>query len=63
MQIEHRLLSEIRPYPGNPRVNDAAVDAVVASMKEFGFLQPVVIDSEGVIIVGLKKRLALTPCF
>ena len=42
MKIEFRPLSEIRPYDRNPRVNDAAVDAVAASLREFGFRQPLV---------------------
>jgi site-specific DNA-methyltransferase (adenine-specific) len=52
MQIDMRAISSIRPYENNPRVNDAAVDAVAASIKEFGFRQPIVVDEEGVIIVG-----------
>jgi len=52
MKIEQRNIDDIRPYPGNPRVNDAAVEAVAASLKEFGWRQPVVIDRDGVIIVG-----------
>ncbi len=52
MKIEMRNLSDIKPYPGNPRLNDDAVDAVAASLKEFGFRQPIVVDSEGVIICG-----------
>ena len=31
MKIEQRKLSDIRPYPGNPHQNDAAVDAVALS--------------------------------
>lgn len=52
MKIELRPLSEIHPYPNNPRHNDGAVDAVMASIREFGFRQPIVVDSAGVIIVG-----------
>ena len=52
MKIELRKLSAIRPYPGNPRLNDHAVAAVAASIREFGFRQPIVVDIEGVIIVG-----------
>ncbi len=52
MKIELWSLSRIKPYAKNPRVNDAAVDAVAASIKEFGFRQPIVVDGEGVIIVG-----------
>jgi DNA modification methylase len=52
MKVELRKLEAVRPYPQNPRVNNAAVDAVVASLREFGFRQPIVVDVEGVIIVG-----------
>ena len=52
MQITLRPPSDIRPYPGNPRVNDSAVDAVAKSLQEFGFRQPLVVDSEDFIIVG-----------
>ena len=52
MKIEHRKLDEIRPYKNNPRVNNQAVDAVARSLEEFGFRQPLVIDENGVIVVG-----------
>ena len=68
MQIEIRPIDQIKPYPGNPRINDDAVEAVAASLKEFGFRQPIVVDAEGVIIVGhtrykaaLKLGLAKVP--
>ena len=47
-----RKIDDIRPYERNPRINDQAVDAVAASMAEFGFRQPIVVDEDGVIIVG-----------
>jgi hypothetical protein len=31
MQIELRPIAQIKPYPGNTRQNDEAVDAVAAS--------------------------------
>jgi len=52
MQIELRPIASIRPYENNPRINDQAVDAVAASIREFGFRQPIVIDAQGVIIIG-----------
>ena len=51
-KVEWCDLSKIRPYPNNPRINDDAVDAVAASIREFGFRQPIVVDVEGVIICG-----------
>lgn len=58
MKTELRPLSEIKPYENNPRQNDGAVDAVAASLKEFGFRQPIVIDDDGVIIAGHTRYKA-----
>jgi len=58
MKVELRKLSEVTPYEGNPRQNDAAVDAVVASIREFGFRQPIVVDAEGVIVCGHTRYKA-----
>jgi DNA modification methylase len=52
MKIELRSITDIKPYPNNPRINDDAVDTVAGSIKEFGFRQPIVVDSDGVIICG-----------
>src|SRR6516164_1759101 len=58
MKVEIRKLSEIRPYDNNPRLNDAAVDAVAASIKAFGFRQPIVVDEDDVIVVGHTRYKA-----
>jgi hypothetical protein len=58
MKIELRNLSDLCPYPGNPRLNDDAVDAVAASLREFGFRQHIVVDTDGVIIVGHTRYKA-----
>jgi len=58
MYVEMRLISSIRPYENNPRLNDAAVDAVAASIKEFGFRQPFVVDEDSVIVVGHTRYKA-----
>lgn len=60
MQIETRPLAEIKPYDKNPRVNDAAVDAVAESIRRFGFRQPIVVDAEGVIVCGHTRWKAAT---
>ncbi|MDB5322200.1 MAG: ParB domain protein nuclease [Phycisphaerales bacterium] len=58
MKIEMRPIAQIKPYPQNPRVNDAAVAAVVASLKEFGWRQAIVVDGEDVIVVGHTRHKA-----
>jgi DNA modification methylase len=52
MKIELRNLVDVIPYEKNPRLNDDAVAAVAASIREFGFRQPIVVDADGVIICG-----------
>ncbi len=58
MQIENRPITSIRPYEGNPRINDDAVAAVAESIRQFGFRQPIVVDSEGVIVIGHTRLRA-----
>ena len=58
MKIEWRNVLEIKPYEKNPRLNDQAVEAVAASIREFGFQQPLVVDQAGVIIVGHTRYKA-----
>ncbi len=69
MEIVYKKVSDLKPYKNNPRKNDGAVDAVAASIKEFGFKVPIVIDGNNEIVAGhtrLKaaKKLKLTevPC-
>jgi DNA modification methylase len=58
MLVELRSLDTIKPYPGNPRRNDAAVQAVANSIKAFGWRSPVVVDEDGVILAGHTRYLA-----
>ena len=58
MKIVMRKTSEVKPYERNPRLNDAAVDAVAASIKEFGWRQPIVVDDAGVVIAGHTRLKA-----
>lgn len=58
MAIEMRGVDEITPYPNNPRVNDGAVEAVARSIREYGFRQPIVVDKDGVVIVGHTRLKA-----
>src|SRR4030081_2060945 len=58
MLVELRPITSIRPYENNPRHNDAAVDAVAASIRAFGFRQPIVVDEARVIGVGHTRYKA-----
>jgi ParB-like chromosome segregation protein Spo0J len=58
MQIEQWEIGRVKPYDKNPRRNDKAVEAVAKSIKEFGFRQPIVVDKDGVIVVGHTRYKA-----
>ena len=59
-KVEFRNIEDVKPYERNPRLNDKAVDAVAASLSEFGFRQPIVVDEDGVIIAGHTRWKAAT---
>ncbi len=64
MEVKTVSIDQIKPYENNPRNNDDAVDAVANSIREFGWQQPIVVDTGGVIIAGhtrykAAKRLRL----
>lgn len=58
MEISLLQIDQLIPYARNPRINAQAVDKVAASIKEFGFRQPIVADTENVIIAGHTRLLA-----
>ena len=52
MDVVDLPLERLIPYARNPRKNDSAVATVAASLKEFGWRQPIVVDEEMVILAG-----------
>jgi DNA modification methylase len=69
-QIESLPVSDLIPYARNSRTHsDEQVTQIAASIREFGFTNPVLIDSNGTIIAGhgrvmaaKKVGLAEVPC-
>lgn len=58
MEIVYRKVDELIEYEGNARRNDAGVSKVAESIKEFGFLNPITIDANNVIISGHTRLKA-----
>lgn len=52
-------LDEIKPYTNNPRNNEAAVEAVIASIIQFGFRVPILVDKDNVIVAGHTRFAAV----
>ena len=57
-EIEWMPIGSVKPYDRNPRRNDDAVDAVANSIAEFGFKNPIIVDSDLVIIAGHTRLKA-----
>lgn len=59
MNVQNRKLSELTPYPGNAKKHDEKQIANVAeSIRQYGFVQPIVVDRDDVIIIGHCRALA-----
>lgn len=59
MQLITMKLKDIRPYPNNPRKNDTAVEAVAESIRQCGYVAPIIVDENGVILAGHTRYKAL----
>ena len=59
MEIVMRKVSELTPYEKNAKTHDAKqVDNVANSIKRFGWQQPIVIDENGVVVIGHCRLMA-----
>ena len=58
-KIETRLVADLIPYAANSRTHsDAQVAQIAASIKEFGWTNPILIDGENTIIAGHGRLMA-----
>jgi ParB-like chromosome segregation protein Spo0J len=51
-EIQLWTIERLVPYARNPRKNDAAVDRMCSSLREFGFKIPVLARSDGAVVDG-----------
>ena len=59
MEYIKKRLDELKPYANNPRFNDDAVDDVAESIRQCGYIAPIVIDENGEILAGHTRYKAL----
>lgn len=58
-KIERRSIADLMPYENNSRTHsEKQVDQIVASMNEWGWTNPILIDETGMIIAGHGRLLA-----
>ena len=59
MKMKTVPLAGIKPYERNPRRNDGAVDAVAESIRQCGYVAPIIVDENNVILAGHTRWKAL----
>lgn len=59
MKLRKVRIDEIREYENNPRNNEKAIEPVVNSIKKFGYVSPIIVDEDGVILAGHTRIQAL----
>ena len=59
MTVQSKKLEEVHPYENNPRRNDGAVNAVAESIRQCGYIAPIIVDENGVILAGHTRYKAL----
>lgn len=69
MKIIEKNIADISAYENNPRRNENGVEKVAASISEFGFKVPIIIDKNNVIVCGhtrvkaaRKLKIKTIPC-
>lgn len=60
INLEYRDISDLKNYDFNPRDNGPAIESVANSIKTFGFLIPVVVDQDNILIAGHTRVAAAT---
>ena len=58
-QLKTVNLSDLKGYGGNPRHNNKSAKMVAKSIKEFGYINPIVVDENNVILAGNTRFKAL----
>lgn len=58
MKVEMRALDSIKPYEKNAKKHDQTqIDNVTESIRQYGFVQPIVVDKDGIIVIGHCRAL------
>ena len=58
MNIKVAKIDELKPYENNPRENERAVEGVARSLAEFGYINPIIVNADNVILAGHTRLKA-----
>lgn len=58
MELTKMKISDIIPYENNPRKNDGAVGDVMESIRQCGYVAPIIVDENNVVLAGHTRLKA-----
>lgn len=58
-KIKFVRVEDLKGFEGNPRRNNASAKIVAKSIEEFGYICPIVVDEENVVLAGNTRLKAL----
>lgn len=58
-ELKIQSLSRLKPYENNPRIIEKAIPKVAESIKQCGYITPIVVDEDNVILAGHTRYEAL----
>lgn len=57
--IKEYPIDEIKEHPNNPRVHpDSAIDKLTKSIETYGFINPIIISNDGILLAGHARKKA-----
>jgi ParB-like chromosome segregation protein Spo0J len=60
MKVKKLKIDEIQPYERNPRIHsEEQIEKIAQSIREFGYVAPIIVDKNKVIVAGHGRYFAL----
>lgn len=59
MELITALLNDLKPYENNPRINTEAIEPVMKSIMQVGYVTPIIIDENMVVLAGHTRYEAV----
>lgn len=59
LRLESRKVSQLKAYENNPRIIDKAVPQVAESIRQCGYITPIVVDEDNIVLAGHTRLEAL----
>ena len=59
METVRKKVKDLKPYEGNARLNDVTVEKLCKSITDYGYVVPIVVDQDNVVVTGHARLKAI----